>query len=483
MPESKKDERDKAGESPPSLTEENWDTKVRLDEDEIYAYITLRPPAVGDALLTQQEISRALADKGVTFGILEKAIDDALEGVNRECKGIRDLLVAEGRPVVHGIDASIDYHFRPDKPKNVFVVGDYDRIDYRETNLIDSVASGQLLAVVTPPTDGSDGMTVTGRAIKAREGRDSAPITAGANVLQSSDGLTFTSTIDGHVHLVGTKVEVSPEFLVNGDVDLSTGNIYFLGDVQVQGRVLEDFTVKAEGDVVVKGLVEGARIEAGGDVIIGGGIVGKDKGSVKAEGDVHALFVEGATIEAKGNVVIGRDVLHSTLRAGEKVVAGGKSGMIIGGIVSAVKGIEAVNIGSDVETKTRVEVGVDPAQAERIGQVEETIEEIETALEKIGKTLAKVVVEKLSEDEKVEVAKVVEKDRELKEQLEELKEEKERLENIIRFDLEAPVKASGTVYPGVEIKAGKNSTVVKGLLRNVLVRSDEEAGEIVIKEE
>ena len=56
----------------------------------------------------------------------------------------------------------------------------------------------------------------------------------------------------------------------------ATGNIDFLGSVIVLKRK-SGFTIKASGDIEINGIVEAAKIEAGGNITVKRGIQGKAK--------------------------------------------------------------------------------------------------------------------------------------------------------------------------------------------------------------
>ena len=90
------------------------------------------------------------------------------------------------------------------------------------------------------------------------------------------------------------KISVIPVIEVNGDVDLSTGNIEFVGNVIVRGSVQTGFFVKAGGDVEITGTVSGGIVE-GKDVVIRMGIIGMQNGYVSAVQDLQAKFIQNAT--------------------------------------------------------------------------------------------------------------------------------------------------------------------------------------------
>src|SRR5690554_6071561 len=69
-------------------------------------------------------------------------------------------------------------------------------------------------------------------------------------------------------------MSVNPQVVVQQNVDLSTGNIRFKGDVLVVGDVTEHMSIDAGGLVDIKGNAYHARITAGSHVVIAKKIVG-----------------------------------------------------------------------------------------------------------------------------------------------------------------------------------------------------------------
>lgn len=139
--------------------------------------------------------------------------------------------------------------------------------------------------------------------------------------------------VNGHVELVEGTVFVSDELAVE-NVDNATGNIDYEGNVQINGNVTTNFRVKAKGDIVVKGVVEGAVLEAGGNIVIARGMNGMGRGVLKAGGNIISKFLENATAEAEGYVA-SESILHSKVTAGGEVNVDGRRGFITGGKVCA----------------------------------------------------------------------------------------------------------------------------------------------------
>lgn len=176
--------------------------------------------------------------------------------------------------------------------------------------------------------------------------------------------------------LEGDKIFVSNVLeLVN--VDNSTGDIDYDGDVVIKGNVVAGFTVKAAGDITVSGIVEGATVIAGGSITFNRGIQGMTKAVVKAGGNIVSKFIESAESVSAGGSIEADSILHSKVTAKETIKASGKNGLIIGGDVKAVYMIEAKTIGNAMGTNTTVGVGVDPAMKRRV-------DELKNSLDKLG---------------------------------------------------------------------------------------------------
>ena len=109
------------------------------------------------------------------------------------------------------------------------------------------------------------------------------------------------------------------------DVDSSTGDIDYEGSVKINGNVCANFSVRAKGDIEVSGVVEGAYLEAGGDIIITRGMNGMIKGTLKAGGNIVAKFIENAKVHADGYIST-ESILHSDVYAASEVLVSGRRG-------------------------------------------------------------------------------------------------------------------------------------------------------------
>ena len=98
---------------------------------------------------------------------------------------------------------------------------------------------------------------------------------------------------DGIIELDESSHELNIKnlYVVNGDVDNSTGNINFNGDLNIMGNVTAGFSVTATGSVAIDGGCEGCKIYAGKDIIIRKGCQGQGTAEICASGSVVGLLL------------------------------------------------------------------------------------------------------------------------------------------------------------------------------------------------
>ncbi len=431
---------------------------VTVSPDELKAFITLYP-GENNSPVSKDEIITALQNQKVTYGIKEDVINYCCEHPIYD-----DLFcIAEGVPAQNGKNGSIIYHFDTSVDKTPTILDD-GRINYRELNLIQSVAQGQLLCSLVPPVAGVQGITVKGKVIPAINGRP-AVLPRGKNVYSSEDGQNLYASTDGEVEFLdAAKVSVYTNHEIPADVDNSTGNVNFVGSVIIKGNVLSGFSVEAGGNVEVYGVVEGATIKAGGNIILRRGIQGMGKGTLIAGGDIVSRYIEYCNVEAKNNIQ-SEAVMHSNIKCGNKLELTGRKGLLVGGTCKVGKIIVAKVIGSHMATVTDLEVGTDPTVRERYKQIKEEIASGESDIKKADQAI--VILKKLegmgalTPDKQEILTKSVRTKIYLSSSLEELKKEIAVLDEKLQQEGSGKVRSLNVIYPGVKVTIGSSMMYVK----------------------
>ncbi|MBU0936345.1 MAG: FapA family protein, partial [Spirochaetes bacterium] len=314
---------------------------VDVGAQDMEARVILTPPQPGGCDLSREIILGYLRNNKVVFGIIEETIQE-LEDSPRYKEPI---LVATGQRPQNGQDASVQFFFETDKTK-LHLEEKNGKVDYKELQLVQNVMEGQPLAKKVPAKPGVAGRTVTGKVLPARNGKD-MPMPIGKNVKVAGDGLTILAEVNGEANFLNGKVNVETVYTINGDIDLKTGNKFFLGTIIVLGNVSDGFSVKATGNIEIKGNVGKAEISAEGDIVVHQGITGKGGGVISAGKNVWAKFIENANVSAGENVIVSQSIINSEIVADKRIIcSGGKHAAIIGGRYRACEEITAKTIGT-----------------------------------------------------------------------------------------------------------------------------------------
>ncbi len=137
-----------------------------------------------------------------------------------------------------------------------------------------------------------------------------------------------------------------------GDMGLATGSIHHVGDLHISGSIRKGTTVRASGAVHIAGDVETAFVDAGGDITIGGGLLGTAR---SARGSITCHFAQGAHIDAvQGDVRVQESAMHTQIHAGGEASIGG---ILLGGACYGERLVEARVAGSPTEVPTVIIAG------------------------------------------------------------------------------------------------------------------------------
>jgi len=391
---------------------------VELGSQEMEARVVITPPQPGGCDLSKDVILAYLRNNKVVFGVIEEALQ-ALEDAPRYKE---PMLVAQGQRAVHGEDARVQFMFETDRTK-LNLEEKNGKVDYKELHLVQNVVEGQALARKVQAQQGVPGRTVTGKLLPAKNGKD-LPLPLGKNVHTSEDGLTIIADVNGEATYINNKINVETVYTINGDVDLKSGNQFFLGTIVVIGNVEDGFSVKATGNIEVRGNVGKAEISAEGDVIVHQGITGKGSGTVTAGKNVWAKFIENAQVNAGENC----------------------------------EEINAKSIGSPSGgAETILEVGSDPKSKVKMDELDVKLKTLQRQIDELDKNIYTLNETKrqrktLPDDRQAVLDELVHKRDELAGEVSSLKTEYDSiLVYLNNLKVRGKVSVSGRIYPGTEI--------------------------------
>ncbi len=343
---------------------------ISIDDDEMGAEAEITS-AQGGKHLTAKAILTAAQDAGVKKGFSkEELIKLAQLAAKEEPNNQVSLQIATGKLAINGKDAQINplvesaqaRILRPKKRED-------GSVDMRDLGDIVCVKVGDPLAEKQPLTPGKTGYTVTATPLSPEPGNDISLVSGDGTAISPKNENLLISKKVGLPKIIPNGMEVDEIYKIK-NVGVASGNINFTGSVIIDGDVNEGMKVIASGDVTIGGFVESAIIEAGGDVTISGGIIGRKHDiektkitdvnmsvTVNAKGNLYAKYCQYAQINCGSDIRIENQLLHSLINVQGSLKIGSEdksNGTLIGGYIKAGTHVSAGIVGATAGSNTVV---------------------------------------------------------------------------------------------------------------------------------
>lgn len=362
---------------------------LRMGDNQMKAWVRI---ASGEAVFFSPEsIEACLNDRGVTAGIDRNRIQE----IFRQSLFDQEVLIAQGADPQAGDHGRIEWCLNLNEMSRVPKLLEDNRVSFKDIDLFQFVSKGQPLARKIPPVPGIPGYTVTGRILPCPKSQ-AAAFPRINNTIVSEDGTGLFAEIDGCITKRAGRIVLNPCLLVD-TVSFETGNIQSNVSVVVRGNVLSGFSVTSQEDIHIYGIVEGAHLKSERNIVIKGGVQGKEKALLEAKGDVTAKYIANATVINEGNVLVETEIVQSRIWSGGRVVVSSNNGEIIGGEVDADLELSAATIGSGLGVKTIVRLGGQTNDLvallaetqEKMSQQEEAVEKCRQIIESLEYQIAR----------------------------------------------------------------------------------------------
>ncbi|MEO0482228.1 MAG: FapA family protein, partial [Planctomycetota bacterium] len=204
------------------------------------------------------------------------------------------------------------------------------------------VEAGRALGRLVPAFEGKDGEDVTGAVIQAK------PLTAKTyepddTVQVDAEGL-ISARVPGLLDVTGAGPIVRDTLDIDSDVDFSTGNIDFPGDVNIARGVRDLFQVRVGGSLHTGDVIEAATIEVQRHATLAVGMAGRGKGSITVGRDLEARYLDDVDVHVGGNLRIDRELSNCRIEVQGALEA--PKCRVVGGEVRVVGRCEVAQAGS-----------------------------------------------------------------------------------------------------------------------------------------
>ncbi len=342
------------------------------------AKIFIAPPENDGAHISVSDIEKKLREHNVSYGVNTELINQIAENHLYNTWHT----IAEGTAPVDGTDGKITYHFK----ENVENVPKEDKrgfVDYKELGIVRNVEAGTVLATLVAPTLGIMGKNVQNKEVPAKNGVR-AIVNIGNNIVYSEDKLSLLVAKNGNLTCKNNKWSVDTTFSLDGNVDISSGNIDFIGELIIKGDVTEGFSVSGREGVTIYGTVVRATVKSDSDVVIKQGAIGS---TITAKGSLSVNFAESSVITCSNSLKTSSLMFCEVFCDGEIDVSSG-NGLITGGRITSTKNIDAKVIGSKNFVPTNIIVGNNAILTEEKNKIIEYVNTLDVQIEDCTKIVS-----------------------------------------------------------------------------------------------
>ncbi|MGR6831846.1 DUF342 domain-containing protein [Aliivibrio wodanis] len=367
---------------------------IEVQEDEMAATMTVTG-AYGGVPLHGPLIIEALTNQQILKGINK----DNLKALLLKSKDLApgetaSDIIAIGRKPIAGQN-TIFKSLVPNILERVLKPQETDNghVDMRNLGEVISVIKDTPLMKKIPATQGTNGLSITGKTIIAASGIDSDFQLYPGSSISPIDSNLLVADIDGTplIHASGIAID---NLLTVKSINATSGHVSFNGSIFVQEDIEPGMKVSAEGSITVGGFIENAEVNAKGDITVMNGIIGRPVAdeesltcSVTSEGKVTTKLAQNAHIMAHSDIHITLHANHCILESlGSIFVIDNteKHGTISGGKATANGFIKTANLGIEGGAYTKIQAFYDfSAQKEMLHSLQKRYDDISSQIIKI----------------------------------------------------------------------------------------------------
>ncbi len=354
-------------------TDSGFELAIQEDRYKAFIYpVEEETPEIGledaKALLEMERISYGIVDDSKIVKYLES-----------NPKKDEIFMIAKGDPSDLGTQTEIKYLFK----KNLFstvTIDEDGNIDHKNRGKIPQAKAEDLLAEIIPGAEGTPGKDIYGETVEPPP-PDLVSLLCGQGVKKSEDGLKAHAELDGLPELQddGT-INVSDTLSIGGDVGIETGHIEFDGHIKIKGGIQEGYIVK--GKSIETEEILGAEVEATENIVVKKGIIGA---KILSDGAVKAKHIRDTTIDALEDVTVEKEVYESHIETNG--IFRIDRGTVMGSSISAMKGVDALEIGSPASDPCTIITGIDNRLEKQVTTLNLQIAEKEKEREALEETL------------------------------------------------------------------------------------------------
>ncbi len=458
--------------------------RIRLLDNEFKAHLVIAPPADMWKPPTLTRIHEEIKKAGVTYGLKYEVVEKEFNAFLQD-KQPRDFLIAEGDLPEDGEDGSLEFHL-PIEKKTVVSPDEKGRIDYRHRLNVILVEKDTLVCTLRTPTKATrNAITVKNRTVGARDGEPARFAALGGLREEKVDARTsrFYSELNGELDFnpVRGELRVSQSKTVDA-IDMTLGNLNYVGNVTVNQNIEDGMEVHVKGDLYVKGLIMGAKVTVSGNVSCEGGVITKENGFLRLNGDLRARFIENSNIRALGEIQVERAILNSQVATQKSLIAISERSYVLGGVLQVRERATLRYLGNESGVKAVVQLGSDLESLERYQEILTRMRQLKDDAVKFDLVIQKLLsagkLEEMSEKNKTAYKKLLLGKNSVIREMKDLRDEGQGILQGLEATAGAELNILGKVFADNTVRFGTSKIVTEGVDAGVSFYQDQDTREI-----
>lgn len=354
---------------PEPITVVSVEPLLIISPDFMKVTLAIHPPLEDGRSLRQMHLEELLAEQNITFGLDQEALEQAKACIDSQEKEFHQIVIARGQEVGKSSDAYLRYELEIGPIAGTLL--EDGSIDFRDRRIMVGIKAGELIATKIPAIQGAPGVNVFGEETPAPPGRD-LKVELANDVRFSHDTLQVTASKNGVLSIVNNRIiKVCSHQVIFSDIDYQTGNVESMNAVTIRGSVQPGFKVTAAGDLEISGSVMSGKIEGQGNLVVRGGITGKNS-TLAVAGDADINFIEQGFLRCGGIAVIRKQSYYSEIVSGGDIRCQPNS-KVMGGSVIAEGNVTLGDVGSENCTPALIAAGVVATRLDRFNELKKSI--------------------------------------------------------------------------------------------------------------
>ena len=347
-------------------------------------------------------------------------------------------------------------------------------VEFKSGSNIATVENEDLILIAELLNAGENGKDVYGNIILPKNAEPVSLPTHDETVKSETNKkiTKFYACASGELSRVNNKLSISSLKSIQSDIDEKTGDIIFPGSLVITGDIKDGRKVKADGELSITGHVNLALVYSENSVKLQGGINGKGRGVVWAKNTASLHYAENARIFSGNDIRITNYCFKCIVKTNGHVSLEGTPGVLLGGTISAAKGVSTQDLGAEKTIRTIISFGQDYLIKDEIEVREKEIAENNAALSEIEKKLTSGASEVNIDELRNKKVKLIKRNSALTVRIFNLKENFE-------FHIPSKITVKGTVYPGVVLESHGRYFEVMETKRHVFFEFDQKKGQIM----